>query len=213
MSSWAYINAEIRLKIEKSQAYTLTRWVMANAPRIKGSEFNALYEVESDGYDATVHVSGDLRDRTPAGVERSYRALLRALRDFVSETRMGYISFEKHNINGDMAGEWKSDFGLVKVAECRDEKGAIRIKPGRELVLDVEHVDGLWCVNWNIVYHGHEFSRGLAARDDREGIEKEVQETLLFLWQEYAMCEDSQLTEGAKGIKYVMLEWFEEVRE
>lgn len=112
MSSWAYINAEIRLKIEPPKAYILHLWVISTAPRIKGSEFNALYEVESEGYDATVHVSGNLRDRTPESVERSYRALLRALRDFVSETRMGYISFEKHNINGDMAGEWKSYYGM-----------------------------------------------------------------------------------------------------
>lgn len=83
---------------------------------------------------------------------------------------------------------------------------AMRVRRGVRLVPDVEESEGVFSARLDGI--------GLDAfSETREGLAAEVGEQLALLWREYALADDSELTESARAVKRNLLASFEEAAD
>ena len=79
----------------------------------------------------------------------------------------------------------------------------IRIKCGKRPVFKIVFDEELYSVCW----HGIELGYSIC----RDGLLEEINQTLVFLWNEYAKDADCKMTRSALKIKRLMLSFFEEI--
>ena len=83
-----------------------------------------------------------------------------------------------------------------------DGDTSIRIRHGKNPVIKVAFEDGMFSATWRRNILGYSTLR--------DGLLEEVNQTLVFLWNEYAKSQDC-MTAAAARLKNDLLEFFEEI--
>lgn len=84
-----------------------------------------------------------------------------------------------------------------------DGSTAIRVKSSKRPVFKVCFEDNLYVAYWRGINMGY--------APFRDGLLEEFNQTVIFLWREYAKDDTSTMTTAALRLKHRMLEYFEEI--
>lgn len=91
----------------------------------------------------------------------------------------------------------------IKTRAFSDGDTTVRIKPGKNPIFKVTFEDGIYTATWG--------KRILGYSSLRDGLLEEVNQTIVFLWNEYAVAEPDTMTASARRLRRQLLEVFEEV--